>query len=57
MTTKAKSKALKSHFEKDEKKGIKDYEMAVKKTKGRERRVYKEILPQERTHLKKLKTI
>ena len=45
------------HFEEDEEKGIKDYKRAIEKAKGRERKVYKEILPQERKHLKKIKKI
>jgi len=48
---------LVKHFEKDESEGIKDYEKAIKKTKGREKQVYKKILPQEKHHLRELKKI
>ncbi len=58
MNTNAKSKAIrKMSFEKDERKGIKEYKSAIRKSKGRERRVYKEILPQEKRHLNKLEKI
>lgn len=53
-----KTKALrKKGFVEDEQKGIKEYAHAIKKSKGREQKAYKEILPQEKQHLNKLKKI
>ena len=54
----AKSKALrKKRFEKDEKEGIHEYKKAINESKGRERRTYKSILPEEKEHLSKIKKI
>ena len=53
----AKSKALKKKFEKDEREGIHQYETAIKRTKGRERKTYRQILPQEKQHLRKIEKI
>ena len=44
-------------FKKDEKKGIKEYQEAEQKSKGREKATYKKILPDEKKHLKELKKI
>jgi hypothetical protein len=49
--------ARKMHFEKDEKEGIKEYGRAIKKSHGKERGTYKEILPEEKEHLNKLRKI
>jgi rubrerythrin len=49
--------SLKKHFIKDEKEGISAYEKALNKAKGREKKVYKKILPQEKHHLQELKEI
>lgn len=43
--------------EKGEKKGIKEYSEKVKESKGKKKEVYKEILSDEKKHLKKLKKI
>jgi rubrerythrin len=59
MDYKAKTKALKRKiaFEKDEKEGISEYKKAIKKSKGRERSIYERILPQEKHHLREIKSI
>jgi rubrerythrin len=59
MDYKAKSKALKRKmsFEKDEREGIKEYKQAINKSKGRERSIYKRILPQEKRHLREIESI
>jgi len=44
-------------FKKDEEKGIKEYEKAINKSKGKEKETYKEILPQEEKHLQKIRKI
>jgi len=49
--------ARKMAFQKDEAKGIKEYEEAERKAKGKEKETYKEILPDERKHLKKINNI
>ena len=53
---KAKSKALQA-MKIDEIKGIKEYKQDIKKSKGKERETYKEILPDEKKHLKLLKQL
>lgn len=47
----------KTFFEKDERKGIKEYSKALEKAKGKEKKTYKKILPDEKKHLKLLKNI
>ena len=42
---------------KDEQTGIKEYGRAIKKTKGKDRKTYKEILPDEKRHARKLKDL
>jgi len=56
LTMKAKSKALQA-MKIDESKGIKEYKQDIKKSKGKERETYKEILPDEKKHLKLLKQL
>ncbi len=49
--------ARKMAFEKDERKGIKEYRKAKKEAEGKEKKTYENILPEEEKHLKKLKKI
>ena len=49
--------ARKMAFEKDERKGIKEYKKAKKEAEGKEKKTYEKILPEEEKHLKKLKKI
>ena len=51
-----KSQALQA-MKKDEKKGIKEYELDIKRSKGKERETYKKILPDEKKHYKLLNKI
>ena len=44
-----------THFIKEEKQGIKDYEDSARSSHPVERRAYKRILPEEKKHLKILK--
>jgi hypothetical protein len=55
--TKSKALKRKMSFEKDESRGIKEYKHAIKQSKGRERSIYERILPQEKHHLKEIKSI
>ncbi len=57
MEDKKRKIARKMAFVKDERKGIEEYKEAIPKSKGQEKRTYKEILPEEREHLSKLKKI
>jgi len=58
---KAKDKKLemarKLHFEKDERDGIVNYKKAIVKSKGKEKKTYEKILPQEEHHLREIKDI
>jgi len=46
--------ARKMSFKKDESKGIEEYEKAIKESKGKEKKTYKKILPQEENHLQEI---
>ena len=47
----------KNAFMKDEKEGIKEYQKAIKSSKGQEKKTYKSILPDEKKHLGMIKRI
>jgi rubrerythrin len=55
--TLAKEALRKRRFIKDEEEGINEYKKAIKESKGKEKEVYKAILPQEQEHLSKLKNL
>lgn len=57
LAEKKKKIARKMRFEKDERKGIKEYKKAKKEAEGKEKKTYEKILPEEEKHLKKLKKI
>lgn len=42
---------------KDESQGIKEYSEAVRESRGRAKKTYKQILPDEKKHLKELKKL
>ena len=52
----ARKKAI-ERFKKDEKTGIREYRHEIKKSSGKEKEVYKKILPDEKKHYKLLKKI
>ena len=49
--------ARKMTFKKDEEKGIEEYKGAIKKSEGKEKNIYKEILQEEEKHLNKINKI
>ncbi len=50
----AKSKALKKKMADGEREAIRDYSKAITKSEGKDKKIYKHILPEEKEHLKKL---
>lgn len=53
----ADKEARKLAFEKDERAGIKEYKKAIKRSTGKEKKTYQSILPQEKSHLRRIKKI